>query len=109
MSRTIKVSGVALLVIALVSVLAIAVAIYLPATIFQRVLFAWVAIGSALGPVIVCRALGLRIQPQRLLPAIAGGFLAAVLCYLLPNTPGDLLERAGPFTLGLLILLPRRG
>ena len=44
-------------VIAAISMLAILVAVYLPATTFQRVLFAWVAIGSALGPVILCRAL----------------------------------------------------
>jgi hypothetical protein len=28
-----------------------------------------------------------------------------VVCYLLPNTPGDILERTGPFMLGLAILL----
>ena len=93
------------LTIAVISVLAVAVAIYLPATIFQRVLFAWVAIGSALGPAIICRAFGMDINPARLLPAVAAGFLAAVICYLLPNTPGDLLERTGPFALGLAILL----
>ena len=93
------------LVIAAISILAIAVAIYIPATIFQRVLFAWVAIGSALGPIIVCRSLQLKIAPQRVLPAIAVGFLAAVSCYLLPNTPGDILERGLPFALGLLILI----
>ncbi len=93
------------LVIGLISVLAVVVAIYIPATIFQRVLFAWVAIGAALGPVIVCRALGLPLQPERIFSAIAAGFLAAVCCYLLPNTPGDILERSLPFLLGLGILL----
>jgi sodium/proline symporter len=93
------------LVIALISMVAVTVAITLPATIFQRVLFAWVAIGSALGPIIICRAFNFRVAPSRLLPAIAVGFTAAVACYLLPNTPGDILERCGPFALGLLILL----
>ena len=95
-------------VIAIISALAIAVAIYLPATIFQRVLFAWVAIGSSLGPVIVCRALGLAVAPPRILPAIACGFIAAVACYLLPNTPGDILERIAPFAMGMTILLAGR-
>ncbi len=95
------------LVIAALSVAAILVAIYIPATIFQRVLFAWVAIGSALGPVILCRALGRAPPPSRILPAIATGFVAAVACYLLPDTPGDLLERSLPFALGLAILLLR--
>ncbi|MEP5567542.1 MAG: sodium/proline symporter [Halioglobus sp.] len=94
--------------IAAISLLAIAVAIYLPATIFQRVLFAWVAIGSALGPAIVCRAFRLHIPAGRLMPAVGCGFLAAIACYLLPNTPGDILERTGPFLLGLAILLVGR-
>jgi sodium/proline symporter len=98
------------LTIAAISALAIGVAIYLPATIFERVLFAWVAIGSALGPVIVCRALGAKLKPKRIFPAIAAGFLAAVTCYLLPNTPGDIAERSLPFLLGLaILLLPLRG
>lgn len=92
-------------VIALISVIAIAVAIYIPATIFARVLFAWVAIGSALGPVIVSRALGLPVRTERVLPAIATGFVAAIVCYLAPNTPGDIIERTLPFLLGLAVLL----
>jgi sodium/proline symporter len=96
------------LVIALISVIAIAVAVYIPATIFQRVLFAWVAIGSALGPIILCRALQLPIPPARILPAIAIGFIAAIVCYLLPNSPGDIIERTLPFILGLAVLLFKR-
>jgi sodium/proline symporter len=96
------------LVIAVISVGAILVAIYIPATIFQRVLFAWVAIGSALGPVILCRCLGAAFPAGRIVPAIATGFVAAVACYLLPNTPGDILERLLPFALGLAVLLLRR-
>ena len=96
------------IVIAIISLLAIAVAIYLPATIFQRVLFAWVAIGSALGPAIVCRALGLSFPQGRIVPAIATGFLAAVTLYLLPKTPGDIAERILPFLLGLTVLLAFR-
>ena len=96
------------LVIAAISIIAILVAIYIPASIFQRVLFAWVAIGSALGPVILCRSLDVRIKDSRLVPAIATGFIAAVICYLLPNTPGDIAERTAPFCLGLSVLLLRR-
>ena len=96
------------LVIAVISAGAILVAIYIPDTIFERVLFAWVAIGSALGPVILCRCLGVTFSSGRILPAIATGFIAAVSCYLLPNTPGDILERLLPFTLGLAVLLLRR-
>lgn len=95
------------LVIAVISLAAILVAVHIPATIFQRVLFAWVAIGSALGPVILCRALGMTIPPGRILPAVATGFVVAVTCYLLPDTPGDIVERTLPFALGLAVLLLR--
>jgi Na+/proline symporter len=96
------------LVIAIISAIAIAVAIGLPATIFQRVLFAWVAIGSALGPIILCRALDLQIPAGRIVPAMAAGFAAAVLFYLLPNAPGAILERSLPFGLGLAVLVMAR-
>jgi Na+/proline symporter len=93
------------LMMAIISAIAILVAIHIPATIFDRVLFAWVAIGAALGPTVVCRALGIRIRAARLAPAITTGFLAAVTCYLLPDTPGDILERSLPFIAGLAVLL----
>lgn len=91
-------------VIAVISVLAIVVAIYIPATIFQRVLFAWVAIGSALGPNILCRALDLDIKAERILPAIIAGFTTAVVLYILPSTPGDIAERVVPFLSGIVVL-----
>ena len=96
------------LVIAAISVIAILVAIFIPATISERVLFAWIAIGSALGPTILCRALGLHIPGERIIPAMVTGFAAAVILYLLPNLPGNILERLLPFTLGLCVLLVRR-
>lgn len=96
------------IVIAIISLIAIFVAVAIPATIFQRVLFAWVAIGSALGPNIFCRALGLYIPPGRILPAMMTGFCAAVALYLLPDTPGDIAERSVPFLLGMAVLLMRR-
>jgi hypothetical protein len=90
-----------------ISLAAIAVAIAVPATIFERVLFAWVAIGSALGPNVLCRALGLKIAPGRILPAILLGFGAALVFYSLPNAPGDIAERTIPFLLGIAVLTLR--
>ena len=51
------------------------------------------------------RALGVAIAPARILPAIGTSFIVAVICYLLPNTPGDIVERTLPFALGIAILL----
>tara|TARA_R110002049_G_scaffold222206_2_gene393786 strand:+ start:531 stop:1946 length:1416 start_codon:yes stop_codon:yes gene_type:complete len=96
------------LVIAVISLAAIAVAIAVPATIFERVLFAWVAIGSALGPNVLCRALGVDIPPNRILPSMLAGFAAALVLYSLPNAPGDVAERLLPFLLGVAVLTVRR-
>ena len=96
------------LVIAAISIIAIAIAIWIPASIFQRVLFAWVAIGAALGPIMICRGFGWTVIPNRVLPGILTGFVSAIVFYLLPNTPGDIAERAIPFILGLVVLLSGR-
>lgn len=60
------------------------------------------------GQIILCRALRVAVPDNRILPAITSGFAAAVGCYLLPDTPGDILERLLPFSLGMAILLLRR-
>ena len=92
-----------LTVVALV-VVSVLVALYLPETIFNRVLFAWIALGSAFGPTVFMRLGGARLRPGGVLLAVLTGFTLAVVFYLLPNTPGDLAERLLPFCTGLLIL-----
>ena len=93
------------LVIALLTVLAVLLSLYIPATIFSRVLFAWAALGAAFGPLVFCRLAGREIPPGLALSAILVGFLSSVLLYLLPNTIGDVAERLLPFVLGATILL----
>jgi sodium/proline symporter len=91
-------------------VVAVLVALYLPEKIFSRVLFAWIALGSAFGPTLFFRLAGVRLRPGGVWLAIVSGFGLAVLFYMLPNTPGDVLERFVPFTCGvLLLLLARKG
>lgn len=94
-------------IVALV-VLSVLVAIYLPEKIFSRVLFAWIALGSAFGPLVFVRLAGVRVAPVAALYAIVIGFSLAVLFYLMPNTPGDILERLLPFSVGLAVLLVGR-
>lgn len=96
---------IARLVIAIICALAIMVAIYLPASIFSRVLFAWIAIGSAFGPLIFIRLAGFEVKPGAVLGSLICGFSLAVVLYLLPNTPGDIAERTLPFIAASLILL----
>lgn len=90
--------------IAFLVVASILVALYVPATIFKRALFAWSGLGSAFGPVLLMRLAGYRLPPKAVFAAILIGFTMAVTFYLLPNAPGDILERLAPFITGLIIL-----
>lgn len=89
-----------------VTALAVLIALFLPATIFERVLFAWIAIGSAFGPTVFARLAGAELSPTAVTGSISAGFTLAVTLYLLPNTPGDWAERLLPFTVAAAILLP---
>ena len=97
------------LTIAGLVVLAVVVAIYLPERIFSRVLFAWTALGAAFGPTVFLRLTGFRLRPGGILASVLAGFTLAVVFYLLPNTPGDALERLGPFCVSFGVLWLYRG
>lgn len=93
------------LTIAGLVVLAVIVALFLPEKIFSRVLFAWSALGAAFGPILFCRLLGLNVRPGGVLISIIAGFSLSVVFYLMPNTPGDVLERLAPFFIALAVAL----
>ena len=94
------------LTIAALVVLAVLVALYLPESIFSRVAVAWIALGAAFGPTVILRLAGLQLRPLGVLLSIGTGFGLSVLFYLLPDTPGDILERMGPILSATLVLLP---
>ena len=95
-------------VVLVLSVVAILLATLAPATIFDRVLFAWHAVGSALGPVLILLLAGFRIRPRYLVAAIWVGFGLTVVLHWFPNTPGDWLERLIPFVAaGIIAVLGR--
>jgi Na+/proline symporter len=96
------------LTVAVLVIVAVVVAIFLPEGIFSRVLFAWTALGAAFGPTVLLRLAGLSLNPAGILASILTGFALAVAFYLLPNTPGDVLERLGPFCVALAVLLVTR-
>jgi len=89
------------IVVVVVSLIAMLIAILAPAAIFSRVLFAWHALGSAFGPVLILKLAGLRVKPGAVLLSIAAGFGLTVLFYLLPDTPGDWRERLLPLAVAL--------
>ena len=80
------------------------VALSLPASILSRVLFAWSALGPALGPTLFARLLGWQVPDGYRVIGIWMGFGLTVLLSLLPNVPGDILERLLPFMVHSLLL-----
>ena len=85
-------------------VLSVLVSLYMPDKIFNRALFAWVALGAAFGPLLFFRLARLRVSGYGALAAVVIGLTLAVSFYLLPSTPGDLAERLLPFVAGVVIL-----
>ena len=93
----------------IVVLLAVLVALFLPAPIFSRVLFAWSALGAALGPTLFARLLGWQIPEVYRVTGVWMGFGLTVVLSLLPNAPGDMLERLLPFVAhGSLLMWVRR-
>ena len=89
----------------IVVLLAVLVALFLPAPIFSRVLFAWSALGAALGPTLFARLLGWQIPDGVRVTGIWIGFGLTVALSLLPNAPGDILERLLPFAAHSVLLI----
>ena len=102
----------------LVAAGAVALALSLPDTIFNRVLFAWSALGAAFGPIVLFRVAGRSVDAGPAFATMAAGFATTVLFYTfgtLPaesswlaqaaHLPGDPFERAVPWIPGLAILL----
>ncbi len=75
------------------------------ADIFSRVLFAWVAVGAALGPILVIRLSGRELSPRGTLAAVLAGFVSTLVFAALPDTPGDFAERVLPFVIALGVSL----
>lgn len=117
--REIWVSRVVMTVIVIAAVL---LALLLPDTIFNRVLFAWSALGAAFGPILVMRVLDREPTGQSRFWSIVIGFGLTVAFYTLgtlpaeggspvpqflvglAHLPGDPFERVVPWIPALLIL-----
>jgi sodium/proline symporter len=92
--------------VVVILVLATVLALAWRADIFSRVLFAWVAVGAALGPVLVIRLTGRSLTPGGTLAAVLAGFASTLVFAALPDTPGDFAERVLPFVIALAVALP---
>ena len=100
-----------------VAALAVVLALGLPETIFNRVLFAWSALGAAFGPIVLFRVAGREVAAGPALAAMACGFAVTVLFYTFGSAPvgesmlsraahlpGDPFERVAPWLASVLIL-----
>jgi len=93
------------LVIVVLGLAALALALVFPATIFERVLFAWQVLGNAFGPLLIVLLFVGPVAGGFRLAAMLGGAGLTIVLSLLPNAPGDSAERLIPFGLALLIAL----
>jgi Na+/proline symporter len=79
--------------------------LFAPATVFEHAMFGYAAIGACFGPLLLVRVSGKRVRPGATLGAMWSGFLLSLLFHLLPDSPGDFLERVLPFVTSLGIAL----
>ena len=94
------------LTVAIVLAMATALALLWRADIFSRVLFAWVALGAAFGPILVLRLANRAVSARGTLAAMSAGFLSTLVLSWFPNAPGDVAERILPFVFAFAIAIP---
>jgi sodium/proline symporter len=81
------------------------VALYVPGTILDQAALAFTAMGSSFGPLLLVRLTGKRIRAGSTLGAMWAGFILTLVFHVLPDSPGDFLERVFPFIAALGIAL----
>ena len=79
--------------------------LWAPETVFEHAMFGYAAIGASFGPLLLVRVCGKRVRPGATLAAIWSGFILSLIFHLLPDAPGDFLERVMPFVASLGIAL----
>jgi len=85
------------------AVAAVLVALCVDETIFSSVLFAWTAMGSAFGPVLLVTVVRRRPGSAWVLAAMSMGFALSVAAHLWPLSKGGALERVAPFVVALAL------
>ena len=101
--RDVLVSRLAILAIC---TFAVAITLFVEASIFRRILFAWVSLGAAFGPIVVARACRLRPGGAAVLASIFSGF-GLSLAYefnLLGAGPGNAWPTIIPWLAGLIVV-----
>ncbi|TVQ38355.1 MAG: hypothetical protein EA370_05955 [Wenzhouxiangella sp.] len=91
------------MVIVLLGTAALGLALFFPATIFDRVLFAWQVLGNAFGPLLIVLLFVGPVDGRYRLAAMLTGALLTVLISFAPQAPGNAVERLLPFFLALAL------
>ena len=110
------------LVMVAITILAVVLTLTLSESIFNRVLFAWSALGAAFGPVVFARVSGREPSGQLIFWAILSGFAMTVLFYIggtlplegttgpmqwlvkLSHLQGDPFERLVPWVIPMVLM-----
>lgn len=95
------------LAIIAVCVAAMALTFLVPASIFGRILFAWVALGAAFGPIVVARTLGYSPSGSVVLAGMSSGFLLAVAYELgwIGSGPGAMWKTIAPWVGAAIMMI----
>ncbi|HAY40828.1 MAG TPA: sodium/proline symporter, partial [Gammaproteobacteria bacterium] len=92
------------IIVAVICVLAVAMAIFVDKTIYSRVLFAFSAMGSAFGPLLIGRLNG-NVDSKYAMIAMLVGFFGTLIFYYSDLKPeGNPFERILPFVTSCLIV-----
>ncbi len=87
-----------------IAVLSVVLTLTMPDSIFDRVLFSWVALGAAFGPTVLSRCFGWRVLGIYIWAAIASGFMVAVVASGMDGPLADLSEKWLSWIVGFAIL-----
>lgn len=94
-NRDVLVSRLAVLV---VCIAAVVITLAMPASIFERALFAWTALGASFGPIVMVRAFGYIPSGRTVLASILIGFSLSIFFEFVYGTgPGGVLARSIPW------------
>jgi sodium/proline symporter len=108
------------IVMTVLCAMAVVMALSVPATIFDRVLFSWSALGAAFGPVVVARIMRVEPAAGAILTAMALGFGLSAVFFLLRSLgadgplgdlaalPGSPFERVFPWIPALIVVFAWR-
>lgn len=88
-----------------IALIAACVALYAPDLLLSQSVLAFSMLGAAFGPLLLVRMSGKRVRPNAVLGAMWAGAVLTWLFHVLPDSPGDFLERVLPFVAALGIAL----